>query len=581
MAGSGFSVTISAADKASATLDRVNKRIAALRAPADRFGKALAKFSDVSGVNRMAEGVKVLGNHSLSFARSIEKAAGPMATITSAASIAGVIELSRQWAKAGNSIRNVSYALAMPVDRVSALQGGAKLAGSSVEAMTKSLQGANDAIKDAQFHRQDAATPYWQMLHIAPVGPDGKPITPDQMLRQFADATKNMTPHARMRAEGAFGIDPSLDPMLRNGSKGFDAYVAQAQKSGGVMTQQMADDAKKMNTAWQKLGLSLEGVENTIIDKLAPDITNITDRVSNWASANRSVVASGFLQWLEKIGRWFETHPQLAGAVLGAVAGGKVAGPVGAVVGAAGGALAGTGPLPADLGNAPAGRVPFSYLNPGSWLAQGNSGGRGASPLGNAPRLPTTAAGANVMNQASRYFRNHGWSAAQTAGLLANMSSESGFNPEAAGDYDKNGRPTSFGLFQFHGPRTRALEQYARQHGWQGGDPRTIPAADQLGFAQWELTKGDQTGAGASLARQTNARGAGYSVSDHFERPAGGGATDAMRGSGADQFMAAAGAVKVDVHLHGAPPGTTATATASGIATAAPPRIATSMPFAR
>ena len=43
---------------------------------------------------------------------------------------------------------------------------------------------------------------------------------------------------------------------------------------------------------------------------------------------------------------------------------------------------------------------------------------------------------------------------------------------------------------------------------------------------------------------------------------------------------AAGGAVRVDVHLHGAPRGTTATAAGTGAVMVTPPNIQTSMPLA-
>ena len=98
---SGFAIGFGIQDNASACIDAINKRIAALTAPAERFNKSLAKFGEVSGINRAAEGIQTLGDRALGAAHSIERLAGPMAGLTSAASLGGVIELSRKWAEAG------------------------------------------------------------------------------------------------------------------------------------------------------------------------------------------------------------------------------------------------------------------------------------------------------------------------------------------------------------------------------------------------------------------------------------------------------------------------------------------------
>ena len=85
MAGksAGFAIGIGIQDGASAGLDAINKRIAALSAPAERFNKSLAKFGEVTGINRAAEGMQTLGDRALGAARAVERLAGPMVGITS------------------------------------------------------------------------------------------------------------------------------------------------------------------------------------------------------------------------------------------------------------------------------------------------------------------------------------------------------------------------------------------------------------------------------------------------------------------------------------------------------------------
>src|SRR5277367_1527841 len=111
----GFAIGIGIADTASAGLDAINRRIAALSAPAERFNKSLAKFGEVTGINRAAEGMQSLGDRTLGAARAVERLAGPMAGITGAASLGGMAELSRRWAEAGNQISRTAYKLNMPV----------------------------------------------------------------------------------------------------------------------------------------------------------------------------------------------------------------------------------------------------------------------------------------------------------------------------------------------------------------------------------------------------------------------------------------------------------------------------------
>jgi hypothetical protein len=152
MAGSsGFSVIIGISDKASAGLDKINKQIAALTAPAQRFNKSLAKFGDVTGINRAAEGMATLGDRTLGTARAMERLVSPMTFLTSAASIGGIAELSKRWSDAGASIGRAAYSLNTPAQTLGAFRGAARLAGVSADAVNSSFQGLSDTIHEAFY----------------------------------------------------------------------------------------------------------------------------------------------------------------------------------------------------------------------------------------------------------------------------------------------------------------------------------------------------------------------------------------------------------------------------------------------
>lgn len=171
------------------------------------------------------------------------------------------------------------------------------------------------------------------------------------------------------------------------------------------------------------------------------------------------------------------------------------------------------------------------YVDPmtGGYYGPGSYRGSDAAP----PPPPTAAARHRVMEEARHYFTGHGWTPAQTAGILANINAESGFDPHPGGD-----RTGSFGLFQFHGTRVALFSQWLRQTtGGRVTNPRDATPEQQFAFAQWELTKGDQQSAGRALHREKSAYNSTYVFSSDFERPFGGAQTAAMRAGTAGRFM--------------------------------------------
>lgn len=123
-------------------------------------------------------------------------------------------------------------------------------------------------------------------------------------------------------------------------------------------------------------------------------------------------------------------------------------------------------------------------------------------------------------SQAMRYFQAQGWSAAQSAGIVANLKRESAFNAQAVGDSGK-----AFGIAQWHQDRQDEFKKAF------GKDIRNASFEEQLAFVQYELKQGKEKAAGDRLRNARSAQGAGAIVSQYYERPAARASEAALRGS--------------------------------------------------
>jgi hypothetical protein len=121
-----------------------------------------------------------------------------------------------------------------------------------------------------------------------------------------------------------------------------------------------------------------------------------------------------------------------------------------------------------------------------------------------APARENEATAARV----AAYFRGR-FAPHQVAGILANISAESGFDPQARGD---NG--AAFGIAQWRGARLEALKRFAGTD-----DLSKIGLETQLKFMALELDTTERRAAQA-LRATTTASGAGETFSRAYERPA-------------------------------------------------------------
>lgn len=122
-------------------------------------------------------------------------------------------------------------------------------------------------------------------------------------------------------------------------------------------------------------------------------------------------------------------------------------------------------------------------------------------------------------------LRGYGWSKEQAAGIIANLMSESGMNPNAVGDGGK-----AYGIAQWHPDRQAAFKA------WSGKDIRQSSVDEQLAFMNYELTRGNEQKAGNLLRASKNARQAGEVMSRYYERPLNANAEATARGEKAVQI---------------------------------------------
>lgn len=186
-------------------------------------------------------------------------------------------------------------------------------------------------------------------------------------------------------------------------------------------------------------------------------------------------------------------------------------------------------PVPTPPGSAPPaiGGWGWGRRRDGTWgwghtpgANENNPGAGGPLPLSPINyRVPTDdAAMADRERTAHDFFRRAGWGENQTAGLMAYMRGESGFNPQAFNP--AGGGQGAQGVGQWRGDRIARFRQMF------GHDPRQGTLLEQLQFMHWELTH-TEAGTGRALMGVKSAAEAAAEVLRSYGRP--GAAAEAKR----------------------------------------------------
>ncbi|MDE2582757.1 MAG: hypothetical protein KGL52_14075 [Rhodospirillales bacterium] len=591
----GYSVTITATDKASATIDRINKRLRAANALVERLGKSFNRLAANTGFSDVVRGMRTLRQETAGLASSIGRFAPTIAGLAGAGSVAGVGALAARYADFGSNLYLTARQARTTVPHLQRLEHAAALAGGSAQGAGAAFVGLQNNLQSAFAGHNAEATAALSQLGVNWRGANGA-LPADKVMRPLLHklaAVKNLTLQAKLGNMIFGGSFSAIQPLLLRGVRGLDRYTDAGSRMV-TMTTRSAERARMLQEQIRRLTGDVETTAMATLGRLVPAAGGAADAMSKWIEANQNWIAtnvSGDIRAVAgeinrvvgAVGGWKSASADLGELWLARLLPGMLGGLLRVDVLLR--TLSRWGGYKSIAGMTDAQRA--AYLGKQEenfartkWRVAADLFGHPTAGAG-APRLPTTGGGRATMAQAQRYFLAHGWSAAQTAGILSNMSAESGFNAGAVGDHG-----TSFGLFQWHNGRARMLEQFARQHGWRGGNPATIPVATQLAFAQWELTQGDQRGAGAALRMARSPQAAGAVFSTDYERPADGAYQAASRGAGAVLFMPPAppqthtvkGAAHVHIDLSGAPVGTRVSAHTDGDLFAGAPRVTMPLP---
>ena len=589
-----FTITISAVDKASATVRKVNDSVSRMTRPFEEVGKSFKSLGRELGFERIGKNLTNIGREASSAARSVGNIVAPMAAITGIGSVAGVAALAVNWAKLGRSIDSSAHGIGVSAGQLQSFQGAAKMVGIDTEAATGSLNSLATTMQDAQWGRNQGALLMLNKLGIGlKKAKDGSWDVVGQYKAIANAIASQKSPQVQALIANNLGLGGML-PFLREGAVGIERYEATVKRLGYVMSDDAVRRGKEFSQSLSGLNLVIDGTKNAIGDKLIPVMKPLVEQFTEWLAVNRDLIASdigewakGFAVWINKVEwkkigdgiinfgkgvgkvvEWLGGWENAAILVIGVMNAGLIGSVIslgvtlvrggagvlaftklllgweaaaiaaGAATGTAGsiGAGAAAGAAGAGIGaTLAAGGVGLASLLYSSSLNDGEDKEiarirreQGLPEISDSEILSSAFKGLGGINEQATgrsmaFFQGKGWTKEQAAGISANLGLESNFDPTAVGD---GGR--AYGAAQWHESRQ---QQFAK---WAGKSIRGSSLDEQLGFVHYELTQGQEQGAGELLRKAKSAREAGEIVSRKYERPADADGDAAKRGAVAD-----------------------------------------------
>ncbi|MGF6792775.1 lytic transglycosylase domain-containing protein [Paraburkholderia sp. 35.1] len=307
MADKKIEFTISAVDKASATIARLNQNVEKMTRPYANLAKSIKGFSDVSGLTKVSKSLGSVANEAEKAARGILKIGAPLLAIVGGGTLAGLSEMVTHWERIGMETERTSRLLGITANQLTQLRSAGTLMGLSADTMTSGFQSLQDTLQDARWGRNQAAMMTLQALGIQLRTTKTGAIDTQAAMYDLADVIQRVQrrdPAAARNLARSLGVE-QLMPVLMLGRKGMQQYEAEARRLRGDFTPEMAARATAFTQSITGMGLAFDGLKAAISDRLAPILGPMIDRFTNWIATNRQLISQRVGEVVERIANAF------------------------------------------------------------------------------------------------------------------------------------------------------------------------------------------------------------------------------------------------------------------------------------
>lgn len=298
--------TISAVDRATETIDRISNRVERLTQPFSRLGRSVQRLGDLTGVNKLANGISWLTTKMMSLLGIVLKLGAPLLALFGGGSLMGIYQMTERWSQLGFAVSTTSQIIGVSAQKLMNWRGVGDLVGISAETMTQGLQGLQQTLQDAKFGRNQPLAGMLKMLGVDLGSLSDKTVDTESVLMQLADKIQVMQkkdPAAARHFADMMGVTELL-PVLMNGSKAIKGYQAEVKRLQGNITPAMTERASKFALSLNMMKVATDGTKAAIADKLIPVFQPLIEKWTEFLVLNRTHISDKIAKLAERLVNW-------------------------------------------------------------------------------------------------------------------------------------------------------------------------------------------------------------------------------------------------------------------------------------
>ncbi|MDB5853294.1 MAG: putative rane protein phage related [Herminiimonas sp.] len=299
-----FKIVISATDKATASIKRINDSISKMTRPFENVQRSMKSLSKELDRNPVVKGMKKISNAALGVAESVAKIAAPMAALIGIGSVTGISMLVSEWGKLGFEVSKTSALLDVSASSLQTLRGAAQLAGVSSEELTGGLTNLQTTLQDAKWGRNSAVAGLMSRLGMSFHQTANGSVDVIKSFDDIADAIAAQKDiGAKHTLARGFGVESNL-PYLMKSRAERKKLQQEAQRlnplldpeKGAAYTEQIL-----------RMNMALQGLKNTIGSSLMPVLQPLVEKFTSFVALNREDIGKNIADWTDRFTKWIKS----------------------------------------------------------------------------------------------------------------------------------------------------------------------------------------------------------------------------------------------------------------------------------
>jgi hypothetical protein len=299
-------IVITAVDRATASVRRINASIANITRPVREVRQSAANLARELGLDKVNKSLGRVVGSAKRVAGAVGRIAAPLAGVIGVGSIAGVAAMATEWGRMGIEVANTSRNLGVTTSQLQGLRGAAQMAGIGSESLAGGLQSLGDTINDARWGRNQGALALMSRLGIRFHQTADGSVDVVRSLKDVSAAVGNIKSVETQRLVAReFGVEALL-PLLRKGGKAIDDYQKKAAALGAVQSPAAIAQAEAFGLQLNYLNLATQGLRNSIAERLTPVLMPLLEQLTAWVSKNRELIAGKVAKFVEGIAKWLQ-----------------------------------------------------------------------------------------------------------------------------------------------------------------------------------------------------------------------------------------------------------------------------------